>query len=69
MGSIIDGVQRRVRAVAGVRSVDVEIDTDTFWTPALMSHEGRAKLGARRTGSMDRVPVKPRQWKQTVIRT
>jgi metal-sulfur cluster biosynthetic enzyme len=67
MGSIMDGVQRRVRAIEGVRSIEVEIDTNTFWTPAMMSDEGRAKLGARRAGSMNRVPVKPRQWKQAVI--
>jgi len=47
-----------------VRSVTVTIDTDTFWTPQLMSERGRAKLAARRQGSMERVPVRPRQWKE-----
>lgn len=64
IGSIIEGVKRRASAVAGVRSVAVEIDTETFWTPALMSHEGRVKLDLRRQGSAQRVPIRPRQWRE-----
>jgi metal-sulfur cluster biosynthetic enzyme len=64
IGSIIEGVERRVAAVEGVRSVTVELDTDTFWTERLMTPEGQRKLAARRGGSMARVPVRPRQWQQ-----
>jgi metal-sulfur cluster biosynthetic enzyme len=62
MGSILQGIEQRVAALAGVREVEVIIDTDFVWSPAAMSTEGRAQLAARRTGSMARVPVRPRQW-------
>jgi metal-sulfur cluster biosynthetic enzyme len=64
IGSIAEGVERRVGALPGVRSVKVTIDTKTFWTPGLMTEGGRVKLAARRQGSMERVPVRPRQWKE-----
>jgi metal-sulfur cluster biosynthetic enzyme len=68
IGSIIQGVEQRVGAVDGVRSVVVELDADTFWTEDLMSSEGRRKLAGRRGGSMERVPVRPRQWEQAGAR-
>ena len=64
IGSIIEGVERRVAAVPGVASVTVELDTETFWTAELMSADGRRKLEGRRAGSMERVPVRPRQWRE-----
>jgi metal-sulfur cluster biosynthetic enzyme len=64
IGSIMDGVERRVAELPGVRSVTVQLDHETFWTPELMSDGGRAKLASRRHGSMARVPVRPRQWKE-----
>jgi metal-sulfur cluster biosynthetic enzyme len=64
IGSIMDGVERRIAELPGVRSVTVRLDKETFWTPELMSAGGRAKLAARRHGSMARVPVRPRQWKE-----
>jgi metal-sulfur cluster biosynthetic enzyme len=64
IGSIVTGIEQRVADVPGVRSVTVDIDTETFWTPALMSGAGTSKLEARRHGSMQRVPVRPRQWRQ-----
>lgn len=63
IGSIMDGVRQRVSAVGGVRSVAVAIDAETFWTHELMSDAGRRKLEARRQGSAQRVPVRPRQWR------
>jgi metal-sulfur cluster biosynthetic enzyme len=64
IGSIIEGVERRVSAVPGVASVTVELDTETFWTAELMSAEGKRKLAGRRAGSMERVPIRPRQWRE-----
>jgi metal-sulfur cluster biosynthetic enzyme len=63
MGSILQGIEQRVGALAGVTDVDVIIDTDFVWSPAEMTAAGRAQLAARRTGSMARVPVRPRQWR------
>ena len=65
IGSIVAGIESRVGAVAGVRGVEVTVDGDTFWTPDLMSAPGRAKLSRRRRGSMDRAPVRPRQWESS----
>jgi metal-sulfur cluster biosynthetic enzyme len=64
IGSIMEGIRERVGEVPGVASVDVQLDSETFWTPDLMSDEGRRKLHARRTGSMQRVPLRPRQWRE-----
>jgi metal-sulfur cluster biosynthetic enzyme len=64
IGSIIEGVERKVGEVSGVASVTVRLDTETFWTPDLMSPDGRRKLAGRRDGSMQRVPVRPRQWRE-----
>lgn len=63
IGSIMQGIERRVGAVPGVASVAVALDRETFWTEDLMSAEGRRKLVGRRDGSMRRVPVRPRQWR------
>jgi len=64
IGSIMEGVEQRVGAVPGVRSVTVELDGETFWTPQLMSEDGQRKLASRRAGSMRRVPVQPREWER-----
>jgi metal-sulfur cluster biosynthetic enzyme len=62
MGSILQGIEQRVGALVGVTDVEVIIDTDFVWSPAAMTAGGRAQLVARRSGSMARVPVRPRQW-------
>jgi metal-sulfur cluster biosynthetic enzyme len=64
MGSILQGIEQRVGAIAGVSDVEVIIDTDFVWSPAAMAPAGRAQLLARRNGSMARVPVRPRQWQR-----
>jgi len=64
MGSILQGIEQRVGAIAGVSDVEVVIDTDFVWSPAAMAPAGRAQLTARRNGSMARVPVRPRQWQR-----
>jgi metal-sulfur cluster biosynthetic enzyme len=67
IGSIMTGIEQRVAAVQGVRSVTVELDGDTMWTADLMSSDGRNKLAARREGSAQRVPLRPQQWRETAI--
>jgi metal-sulfur cluster biosynthetic enzyme len=64
IGSIMEGIEKRVGDVEGVSSVTVTVDTETFWTAELMTAEGRRKLDGRRAGSMERVPVRPRQWRE-----
>jgi metal-sulfur cluster biosynthetic enzyme len=63
IGSIMDGIRRRVGDVPGVASVAVDLDAETFWTEELMTETGRRKLAGRRDGSMQRVPVRPRAWR------
>ena len=67
IGSIMTGIEQRVAAVQGVRSVTVVLDGDTMWTADLMSSDGRNKLAARREGSAQRVPLRPQQWRETAI--
>jgi metal-sulfur cluster biosynthetic enzyme len=64
IGSIMQGIEQRVGAVDGVSAITVTVDTETFWTAELMTAEGRRKLDGRRAGSMERVPVRPRQWRE-----
>ena len=64
IGSIMKGVVDEVSAVEGISEVDASLDTETFWTPELMTEEGRAKLDARRQGSLARVPLRPQQWRE-----
>lgn len=64
MGSILQGIEQRVGRVPGVNQVRVVIDSDFVWSPDEMTAAGRAKLAARRQGSMRRVPVRPRQWQE-----
>lgn len=64
IGSIIAGIERRVGEVPGVAGVQVCIDTDTVWSPGMMTQAGRDKLQRRRAGSMASVPVRPRQWQE-----
>jgi metal-sulfur cluster biosynthetic enzyme len=64
IGSIMQGVEQRVSAVAGVRDVVVDLDAETFWTPDLMTEDGRRKLDAVRETSRRQVPVRPRQWQE-----
>jgi metal-sulfur cluster biosynthetic enzyme len=64
MGSILQGIEQRVGAIAGVSDVEVIIDTDFVWSPAAMTAAGQAQLVARRNGSMARAPVRARQWQR-----
>ena len=42
---IIAGIERRLRAVAGVRYVQVDVTFEPPWTPDRITQEGRARLG------------------------
>jgi metal-sulfur cluster biosynthetic enzyme len=63
MGSILQGIEQRVGALAAVSDVEVIIDTEFVWSPAEMTAAARAQLAGRRNASMARVPVRPRQWR------
>lgn len=66
IASIAAGIEARVGAVEGVAGVQVHLDTDTVWLPHMMTDEGRTKLERRRTTSLRSVPVRPRQWEESV---
>jgi len=42
---IIAQIQEMVRALPGVKDVDVELTFDPLWSPELMSEEAKAGLG------------------------
>ena len=42
---IVAQIQETVRALPGVKDVDVELTFDPLWSPDLMSEEARAGLG------------------------
>jgi metal-sulfur cluster biosynthetic enzyme len=52
--TLMQAVETRVGAVPGVTAVDVQIDTETPWSPAAMSDAGRAGLQARRAAELRR---------------
>ena len=44
-GIMADDVKTKVEAVEGVNAAKVDIVFDPVWTPEMMSHEARQKLG------------------------
>ena len=44
-GMMADDVKTKVEAVEGVNAAKVDIVFDPAWTPEMMSHEAREKLG------------------------
>ncbi|ABW12283.1 protein of unknown function DUF59 [Parafrankia sp. EAN1pec] len=67
VASIMQGVEREVRAVPGVAAVSVRIDPRSDWTEAQISGEGRVTLELRRARSQQEVPVRPREWERRVV--
>lgn len=63
-GLLLDRVTAAVRTVPGVRDVEVVLDTDFVWDPALLSPAAAAALAARRTRTRELVAVRPRQWEE-----
>jgi metal-sulfur cluster biosynthetic enzyme len=62
IGSIVKGIEDRVLEVDGVTAIEVELDGATIWSEELMSPAARTKLKQRQEGSMEQVPVRPREW-------
>jgi metal-sulfur cluster biosynthetic enzyme len=49
--------------IEGLASVHVEVDPTVFWTPELMTDEGRRSTRLRRARSRRAAPVRPQQWR------
>lgn len=58
------GVQEVVTKVDGVRSANLRVDTDFFWTPAAMNQDVRAALDARRAEVAERDRYRPQEWRR-----
>lgn len=43
--SLVEGVRTALRALEGVREVTVQVVWDPPWSPAMMTPEGRARVG------------------------
>lgn len=69
IGSIMQGVEERVSAVAGVTAVDIEIHQDKPWSEADLTPAGRDILQGVRARSRAAVPVRRRQWQERVTAT
>jgi metal-sulfur cluster biosynthetic enzyme len=63
IAGIMKGVEERVASVDGVTSVHVALKSDSVWTEADLSANGRRILEARRSRSRSEVQVKPHEWK------
>lgn len=60
----VEASKDELRKLPEVRSVDCVIDPTVLWTPDRMTETGRDQMAARRTRSLDVVPLRPRQWKE-----
>ena len=63
IAGIMKCVEEAVTRVPGIDKVQVSLNSDTLWTEADMSEEGRRILGARRQLSRREVQVRPHEWK------
>jgi metal-sulfur cluster biosynthetic enzyme len=66
IGSIMQAIETKVGAVAGVRTVAVEIERETNWSEADLSPQGRETLQGARARSRAAYPVRPRQWQERI---
>jgi metal-sulfur cluster biosynthetic enzyme len=57
IGSIMAAAETRVRAVAGVRDVAIELDVGGDWSPEHITPAGAAKLEAARQGARETLPA------------
>lgn len=60
IASIMQAVDEQVANVPGVRSVSVELDATSEWTPELMTPAGRDKLQAARAQTLSKLGLRPR---------
>lgn len=63
-GLLLQHAAEAVRAVPGVRTVDVRLDTDFVWDPAALSGAARQSLADRRARTLELAVVRPRQWEE-----
>jgi metal-sulfur cluster biosynthetic enzyme len=62
IGSMMQGIERQLRALEGVTDVSIDIDQSAPWSEADLTPEGREILGGVRARSRAAVPVRRRQW-------
>lgn len=60
IASIMQAVDEQVATVPGVRSVSVELDAASEWTPDLMTPAGQEKLRAAREQTLSKLGLRPR---------
>ena len=66
IGSLMQGIEERVRRVDGVTAVTVEIDRESTWSEADLTDEGRRVLSGARERSRAAFPVRRRQWQERI---
>ena len=63
VGSIVKGIEEQLGELDGVEAVEVSVDADYVWTPDDISSRGREQMETVRRKSVERVPVRPQQWR------
>ena len=63
---MVKAAQELLTRIAGVKSARVEIDPGFFWTPELMTEQGRQLLSTGRASSVRNTKVAPQQWRSGV---
>lgn len=63
-GLLLDRAADAVRAVPGVREVDVRLDTTFVWDPDAVTPAAAAALAQSRTRTLALAAVRPRQWEE-----
>ncbi len=60
---MVKAAEQLLSEIQGLSSARVEIDPEFLWTPDHMTEKGRELLQARRTASLSKTGVVPRQWR------
>jgi metal-sulfur cluster biosynthetic enzyme len=63
-GLLLDRAADAVRAVPGVRTVDVALDTSFVWDPDALAPGAARALEQRRARTLTLSAVRPRQWEE-----
>lgn len=64
VGLLLDRAAEAVRAVPGVRAVDVQLDPAFVWDPDHLTPAAAAALDRRRARTVELAAVRPRQWER-----